>query len=251
MKPVWFIRLSCRQFIAMTKYLSKPEKLIDQLTPAIVYYTGAQGFYRVLPNGKKSNPDFVVDPEFDDDGAVIESKSRKVIFHHGLLYHLDELHNRGQDLIDTWRAIGYDCLIIWEDELADLDQLAANIKKSIGELIGWKMREKDLDQVMARVTEFIGWEAWESQVMADEDNVENYVGLLEQYCAIQRLDLPEYEEPVQEDGPPHAPRWTMSVKFGGTTYTTSPIQGSKQEAKQMAAKQILKSIKLEVLVSGI
>jgi len=45
--------------------------------------------------------------------------------------HRDELHNRGQDLIDLYAEIGYECLIIWEDELdSAIEKIAAFIDLS-------------------------------------------------------------------------------------------------------------------------
>ncbi|MBC8460064.1 MAG: hypothetical protein H8D67_18910 [Deltaproteobacteria bacterium] len=85
-----------------------PEFIILQLTPSNVQFTGDGTFWRRLPNGQSTNPDFIVKPV---------KKTRKVIYHHGIYWHRNELHNRGQDLIDQWKQIGFDCLIIWEDEL--------------------------------------------------------------------------------------------------------------------------------------
>ena len=96
---------------------NKPEMLIHQLTPANVRYTGDGDFWRTLPNGKHSNPDFIVEPI---------KKTRKVIFHHGLFWHKDELKDRGQELIQLWDEIGYECLIIWEDKLEATPDLIAS-----------------------------------------------------------------------------------------------------------------------------
>ncbi|KKN25557.1 hypothetical protein LCGC14_0883410 [marine sediment metagenome] len=101
---------------------TKPELLINALTPEYVRYTGNKAFWRRLPTlNKSSNPDFIIEPI---------KKTKQVIYFHGIYWHRAELYNRGQDLIDAWKDIDYDCLIIWEDELKDsvdncLDKIAS------------------------------------------------------------------------------------------------------------------------------
>ena len=42
-----------------------------------------------------------------------------------------QLHSRGQDLIDLYAEVGYECLIIWEDELdSAIEKIAAFINLS-------------------------------------------------------------------------------------------------------------------------
>ena len=101
------------------------EKLINCLTPSNVLFTGDGAFWRSLPpQNKPSNPDFIIEPI---------KKTRKVIFFHGIYWHRNELHNRGQDLIDAWKQIGYDAMIIWEDELRNLETLTARISEFTGQ----------------------------------------------------------------------------------------------------------------------
>lgn len=71
--------------------------------------------------------------------------------------------------------------------------------------------------------------------------VENYKGLLQQYCQKRALGNLTYE--TDQCGTPNEPSWIVTVKYGETTYTTpAPIRGSKRWAEQMAAKQILEQI---------
>ncbi len=71
--------------------------------------------------------------------------------------------------------------------------------------------------------------------------VENYKGLLQQYCQKRALGDLIYE--TNQQGTPNEPSWTVIVKYGETTHTTpAPILGSKRWAEQMAAKQVLEQI---------
>ena len=71
--------------------------------------------------------------------------------------------------------------------------------------------------------------------------VENYKGLLQQYCQKRALGNLAYE--TDQQGTPNEPSWIVTVKYGETTYTTpAPIRGSKRLAEKMAAKQILERI---------
>ena len=71
--------------------------------------------------------------------------------------------------------------------------------------------------------------------------IENYKGLLQQYCQARHLQSPVYE--TTQQGPPNEPSWVVAVKYGQSTYMTSePIHGSKRFAEHIAAKQILETI---------
>ena len=71
--------------------------------------------------------------------------------------------------------------------------------------------------------------------------VENYKGILQQYCQKRALGDLTYE--TDQQGTPNEPSWRVTVKYGETTYTTSaPIRGSKRWAEQVAAKQALEQI---------
>ena len=71
--------------------------------------------------------------------------------------------------------------------------------------------------------------------------VENYKGILQQYCQKRALGDLTYE--TNQQGTPNEPSWIVTVKYGETTYTTpAQIRGSKRWAEQMAAKQTLEQI---------
>ena len=71
--------------------------------------------------------------------------------------------------------------------------------------------------------------------------VENYKGILQQYCQKRALGDLTYE--TDQQGTPNEPSWRVTVKYGETTYTTSaPIRGSKRWAEQVTAKQALEQI---------
>ena len=74
-----------------------------------------------------------------------------------------------------------------------------------------------------------------------EPTVENYKGILQQYC--QKWALRDLTYETDQQGTPNEPSWVVTVKFGDTTYTTpAPIRGSKRWAEQMAAKQLLEQM---------
>ena len=68
--------------------------------------------------------------------------------------------------------------------------------------------------------------------------VEDYKGILQQYCQKRALGNLTYQ--TDRQGTPNEPSWIVTVNYGETTYTTpAPIRGSKRLAEKMAAKQIL------------
>ena len=79
-----------------------------------------------------------------------------------------------------------------------------------------------------------------SEAVSDT-TVENYKGILQQYCQQRSLGDLTYE--TDQQGTPNEPSWIVTVKYGETTYTTpTPIRGSKRWAEKIAAKQILEQI---------
>ena len=81
--------------------------------------------------------------------------------------------------------------------------------------------------------------------------IENYKGLLQQYCQKRALGNLTYE--TDQQGTANEPSWIVTVKYGETTYTTpTPIRGSKRWAEKVAAKQILEQIELhqETFLAG-
>lgn len=79
-----------------------------------------------------------------------------------------------------------------------------------------------------------------SEAVSDA-TIENYKGLLQQYCQKRGLGDLTYE--VDQRGTSNEPSWVVTVKYGETTYTTpSPIRGSKRLAEKVASKQVLEQI---------
>lgn len=87
--------------------MTKPEQRADRIlrfmcSPYTPFtYTGDRKFWLTLPSGKPKNPDFTA--------PVL----KKVVEVFGRYWH------RGEDpahLIEQYRQIGWDCLVLWEDE---------------------------------------------------------------------------------------------------------------------------------------
>ncbi len=76
---------------------------------------------------------------------------------------------------------------------------------------------------------------------ATVETAENYKGLLIQYCQERGLSQPIYTE--TQSGPPDAPSWKVTVRYGDWIHeTTESIPGSKKLAHQIASKQALDEI---------
>lgn len=79
-----------------------------------------------------------------------------------------------------------------------------------------------------------------SEAVSDT-TIENYKGLLQQYC--QKRAIGDLIYTTDQQGTANEPSWVVTIKYGETTYTTpAPIQGSKRWAEKMAAKQVLEYI---------
>ena len=80
--------------------------------------------------------------------------------------------------------------------------------------------------------------------MADQatgEALENYKGLLIQYCQERGLRQPTYTE--TQHGPSDSPQWQVTVSYGSWVHETpDPIPGSKRFAHQVAAQQVLDEI---------
>ena len=77
--------------------------------------------------------------------------------------------------------------------------------------------------------------------LATGEALENYKGLLIQYCQERGLSQPVYTE--TQLGPPDAPRWHVTVRYGEWVHETAePVPGSKKFAHQVASEQILSEI---------
>jgi hypothetical protein len=76
-------------------------------------------------------------------------------------------------------------------------------------------------------------------------NTENYKGELQEYCMAQNLGIPQYITNLV--GPPNAPSWIVTVKWGTNREhtTVEPIVGTKKYAEQVAAQQALAQIRAE------
>jgi G:T-mismatch repair DNA endonuclease (very short patch repair protein) len=111
---------------ANSKSPNKPETILNQLTPPEVRYTGDWSFWvriKLLVNGeyvtKSKNPDFKI------------TGQKKVIELYGNYWHKND---NPDDLINAYKEIGYDCLVIWESEIYNeleltLDRIAQFINK--------------------------------------------------------------------------------------------------------------------------
>ena len=77
--------------------------------------------------------------------------------------------------------------------------------------------------------------------LATGESLENYKGLLIQYCQERGLPRPTYTE--TQHGPADAPSWQVKIHYGDRVHETSePISGSKKFAHQVAAQQALAEI---------
>lgn len=99
------------RLIAINKRPTKPERVFNELTPEEVRYIGNRTWWRKLPNGKYKNPDFKV------------TGQNKVIEVHGDYWHRGE---DPQELINQYKQIGLDCLVIWENEIYNNPQEVLN-----------------------------------------------------------------------------------------------------------------------------
>ena len=71
--------------------------------------------------------------------------------------------------------------------------------------------------------------------------LENYKGLLIQYCQERGLGQPTYTE--TQHGPADSPQWRVTVSYGDWVHETpEPVSGSKKFAHQVAAQQVLAEI---------
>ena len=77
--------------------------------------------------------------------------------------------------------------------------------------------------------------------LATGEIVENYKGLLIQYCQERGLTQPTFSE--TQHGPSDAPCWQVRVSYGDRVHETpEPVPGSKKFAHQVAAQQALADI---------
>lgn len=84
---------------------TKPERMFNEQTPKHINRTSGGQFYINFSNGKVKNPDFIVRPV---------NKTKQVIEIFGRYWHKPE---EEAELIEKYRQAGYDCLVLWEDEV--------------------------------------------------------------------------------------------------------------------------------------
>ena len=87
---------------------TKPELLFEKLEGDLVHRTSGGKFFVTFKSGKCKNPDFI----------VRGTKGRKVVEIFGRYWHPDP--NEEFELPASFKEVGYDCLVIWEDELPNL-----------------------------------------------------------------------------------------------------------------------------------
>jgi hypothetical protein len=96
-----------------------PERLLHGLAPELLY-TGDGKFWRWLPKlGHHKNPDFILpglDPEEPRRGVT------KVVEMFGDFWHSRMFTGKAnleheQELVEAFREVGIDCLIVWESEV--------------------------------------------------------------------------------------------------------------------------------------
>lgn len=84
---------------------TKPERMFNEQTPDFINQTSDGKFYINFKTGKIKNPDFIVRPV---------NKTKKVIEIFGRYWHPE---SEQQQLISLYKEVGYDCLVIWEEEV--------------------------------------------------------------------------------------------------------------------------------------
>jgi hypothetical protein len=101
----------------MTSLPNKLERHFDSITPKNVKYTGDGKFFLTFKDGTVKNPDFVIE------------HSRKVIEVYGDYWHRND---NPEDIVKAYIEIGFDCLVVWEREIHENEELIlARVKKFI------------------------------------------------------------------------------------------------------------------------
>ena len=127
MKELWQNPIYVKKCLsALGRSPNIPEALLIALTPENVEYVGNGKWWRTLKvmtvDGlmtKHKNPDFLVKGQ------------KKVIEFNGKYWHKDDYPDEAWQ--EAWRNIGFECLIIWEEELKDIDSVLTRIGKFIGQ----------------------------------------------------------------------------------------------------------------------
>ncbi len=124
---------------------NKCEELIDNITPDNVIFSDRK-YYVALKNKEwVKNPDFIVvendkvndyKKDIEKNGFLkdrnLKKSIKKVIEHFGDYWHgecktgiKNDLHEK--QIIENYKKVGIDCLVIWEHELKDIDSLKIKI----------------------------------------------------------------------------------------------------------------------------
>jgi hypothetical protein len=96
---------------------NKLEKAFDGMTPDYVEFVGDGELWVQLPSGRYKNPDFRV------------SGKRMVIEVFGDRYHP---RREAGEIIELYASAGYECLVVWEHEMRDLESVLARVESFIG-----------------------------------------------------------------------------------------------------------------------
>jgi hypothetical protein len=108
-----------------------PERMLHSLVPELLY-TGNGAFWRWLPKlGHHKNPDFILPgPDLDEPRRGVT----KVVemfgdFWHSRMFTGKANFEHEQELVEAFRDIGIECLVIWESEIKkDSPAVQAKIK---------------------------------------------------------------------------------------------------------------------------
>jgi hypothetical protein len=116
---------------ANSTFPNKPEQILNQITPDDVRYTGNRSFWvriKLLVNGeyitKSKNPDFKI------------TGQKKVIELYGDYWHKSD---DPETIINAYKEIGYECLVIWESEIYNELELTLERISQFMDKTQWQM----------------------------------------------------------------------------------------------------------------
>jgi len=101
---------------------NKLEQLVDSITCDAIRYVGDGAEWRIWPNGRHKNPDFIID------------KKHRVIEIWG-----DYWHRNDDPMVDIemWNRLGYECLIIWEHQVHEEQEAVLDL---VSNFVGFDAR---------------------------------------------------------------------------------------------------------------
>lgn len=100
----------------LSKQPNKPETIILNIVGNKGWYSGNGSYWIRFKNGKNKNPDIKI------HGV------NKVIEHYGSYWHRND---SSDEIIKLYKEVGYDCLVIWEYELDDIESVKLKIESFI------------------------------------------------------------------------------------------------------------------------